>query len=484
MRNHKPYSIKNRLIISSISLTSLFVALSLYFSYWSSNHEIFEVYDARLGQTAKVFAGNFPLYEFESQQTHDDHRDNHHLPDLQQWMEQIRMLSATFGDTTPYGHKYESEILVQAYSQNALMWSSNPQIAELNTPSGFSGYGYTQRDGEMWRYFLLRVNVENPQHGEYIVAAEKQEIRDEMMKELALSAMAPQLALIPCIVIAMFFLINRLFAPINTLQTAISKRNINHLGKIQVSNQTTELAPLIDALNRLLEELEKAWQRERSFTRMAAHELKTPLAILRLNAENALLASNPQDLQHDLSNILSGIDRSSRLIQQLLTLARVESIHSLNPTQLNLDSLLQQVVADLVPLALKNNQEISYVGIPAQVQGDESLLRILFGNLIDNAIRYSGKGSEITISVSETPHHYLIDVADNGKLIAPEVRDKLFENFYRCNRETGDGAGLGLAITRDIARIHGGEIELLQKNVNQNTFSVRLIKSNDKIVCN
>jgi two-component system sensor histidine kinase QseC len=112
------------------------------------------------------------------------------------------------------------------------------------------------------------------------------------------------------------------------------------------------------------------------------------------------------------------------------------------------------------------------------------LLRILFGNLIDNAIRYSGKGSEITISVSETPHHYLIDVADNGKLIEPDLRDKLFENFYRCNRETGDGAGLGLAITRDIARIHGGEIELLQKNVNQNTFSVRLIKSNDKIVCN
>lgn len=478
MKSLKPYSIKNRLIISTVGLSSLFVALSLYFSYWSSNHEILEVYDARMGQTAKICAGNFPLYELEAKLDDSDEEDDHHLPNLNEWMKRIGALSATFGDTTPLGHSYENQILVQAYAENKLIWSSNPKVEHLDTPPDFSGYGYTQFDGEQWRYFLLRIDVKKSAQGEYIIVAEKQSIRDEMMKELFLSAVVPQLVLIPCIVIAMYFLISKLFAPISTLQSAIGKRSINNLDKIQVLHRASELTPLVDALNRLLEELEKAWQRERSFTRMAAHELKTPLAILRLNTENALQATNPQDLQHDLANILKGIDRSSRLIQQLLTLARVESLHFLEPSTINLNHLIQQVIADLVPLALKNNQEISYQGIPARVEGDDSLLRILFSNLIDNAIRYSGKGSEITVSISETKDCYFIDVADNGTVIAEEVREKLFDNFYRSNRETGDGAGLGLTITRDIARIHGGDIELLHGNVNLNTFSVRLIKSN------
>ncbi len=478
MKNKKPYSIKRRLTVSTIGLSALFVAISFYFSYWASHHEILEVYDARLGQTAKVFAGNFPLYDIRSEEELLVQSSRKLIPKLEEWMNQINVLSDTFGDTTPYGHIYESRILIQAYADDKLMWSSIPSVKALPYAPDFSGYGYTELNGERWRYFLLRVNVENHIHGEYIIAAEKQSLRDEMMYDLALAALTPQLVLIPCIALAMFFLINRLFAPISELKSAISVRNVNKLDKIYVKNSTTELLPLVDALNRLLQELEKAWYRERQFTRMAAHELKTPLAILRLNAENALQASNPEDLHSDLANILGGIDRSSRLIQQLLTLARVESIHSLNTITIDLESLLRKTVAELVPLALMNKQEVSFNGIEAKVNGDESLLKIMFGNLIDNAIRYSGSGSEIVITMTEDGEHYVIDVTDSGKQIPVEVADKMFDSFYRSCRETGDGAGLGLAITRDIARIHGGEIEFRQNNVRYNTFSVRLIKPN------
>src|SRR5690606_27919536 len=154
---------------------------------------------------------------------------------------------------------------------------------------------------------------------------------------------------------------------------------------------------------------------------MAAHELKTPLTVLRLNAENALHSQNPEELKHDLGMILKGIDRTDRLIHQLLTLAKVESLAELTTQQVELSALIRHVIANLAPLAIKQQQQLSFEGDKYWLEGDEILLGVLFKNLIDNAIRYSGTGSEIEVQLTIDTHGAQVTVADSGQAIKEEV---------------------------------------------------------------
>lgn len=135
---------------------------------------------------------------------------------------------------------------------------------------------------------------------------------------------------------------------------------------------------MVETLNQLLNELEQAWQREKRFTRMAAHELKTPLTVLRVNAENALRSTNQEQLKQDLERIFKGIERTDRLIHQLLMLAKVESTQTLRKQPVELANVIKQVIADLAPIAFKQDQQLSFHGESSRLWGDELLLGILF----------------------------------------------------------------------------------------------------------
>ncbi len=464
------FSIKKRLTVSVIVLSSLLILLSLFFSFSSSRHEIEEVYDARLGQSAKMLLISMPVTE---RSLHI--RETRELFDS--WMQKLATQAKDDDTPTRFGHPYEQNMLVQFYSNDALIWSSISQVANLEHDPKYSGFGYLTIGHERWRYFQLPLPSLLDIEQEHIIVAEKEAIRDEMIYELALSSALPQLILIPCLAIIMFLLIDKHFKPIDELKLAIAQRSANKLDSIYVENPTQELSPLVTALNDLLSELDQAWQREKRFTRMAAHELKTPLTILRLNAENALISQNEQQLKVDLNNILQGIDRTDRLIHQLLTLAKIDSAHELNFVTLDLNQLSQSVIAERVPLALKHRQELSLEGESVHTQGDFALLRILLTNLIDNAMRYSGEGALIQVTLEEHKNMAVIFVSDTGKAITKETRDKMYDNFYRANTEKGDGAGLGMAIIRDIAQLHGGDVELLPRLEQRNIFRVTLFKS-------
>lgn len=466
----KEFSIKKRLTITVVVLSSVLILISLFFSFMASQHEIEEVYDARLGQSAKLLLLGIPLEEQGLEATKARQM-------LNTWMERISAQAKDDDDATAFGHPYERNILVQFYLNGQLTWSSIPEITTTPHDPRYAGFGYMTIEHQSWRYFQLPLPNDYHTRPEYVIVAEKQSIRDEMVHELALSTALPQLIMIPCLALVMTLLIGKHFEPITELRRAIAQRNVNKLDTIFVANPTQELSPLVAALNALLEELEQAWMRERRFTRMAAHELKTPLTVLRLNAENALLSQNEEQLKSDLNNILRGIERTDRLIQQLLLLAKVESIHDLKFASLNLKRLAQNVTAELVPLALRNGQELSLEGDDIFVLGDEPLLRILVTNLVDNAIRYSGQGSQICIRVNEDAGSANLWVSDSGPAISDETREKLFENFYRANTEKGDGAGLGMSITRDIARLHRGDVALLERQNEHNTFWVNLPKA-------
>ena len=366
LKNHKSYfSIKRRLTGSVIAVACGLVILSLYCSFQAARHEIKEVYDARLGQTAKL------ILNVTSISPNEQNKIFHH-EQLEQWMRNIQKVAKIDDDKdSEYGHPYEQNTLLQLYQNGELAWSSNPSMEPLSSKSNFDGYGDIYVQGDQWRFFRLHSTPE-----QYVVVAEKQSIRQEMINEIAFSTALPQLALIPILVLLVIFLINKNFQPISELRSAIAQRNAHKLDRIYVENQTFELSPLVETINELLQQLEQAWQREKRFTNMAAHELKTPLTILRLNAENALNTKDQEQLSEDLNNILQGIDRTDRLLHQLLTLARVGSITCLNKKPLQLQDILKETLAHLAPLAIKNNQELSFSGGSSFIMGDELLLSI------------------------------------------------------------------------------------------------------------
>lgn len=442
-------------------LTLTMVSLALLFSAMSTKHETQEVYDARLGQTAKLLL--LTTSSFESQLSKASIQSQ-----FEAWMQKIRQLSDSDDDPTEYGHPYENNIVFQLYKNNALVWSSRKDAGVLSPSPEFSGFGDREVDGREWRIFQLHST-----DSEFVLVAEKHSIRQEIINEVVLSAILPQMILFPLFIVILIYFIGKSFRPISELRLAISQRSIEKLDRIYVSNQTLELSPLVDTLNQLLEQLEMAWQRERQFTRMAAHEIKTPLTILRLNAENALHSQDKEQLEQDLSNLLKGIDRTDRVLHQLLTLAKVDSITNLEKQEVVLNNVLQSTLSDLAQLALRNDQHLSLEGDTCSIQGDAFLLGLLFRNLIDNAIRYSGNGSNIDVHLVASDYWYEVFISDTGQNISDEAREKLFDSFYRANTEKGDGAGLGMSIARDIAQLHNATLELMPREENRNTFRIR-----------
>jgi two-component system sensor histidine kinase QseC len=471
----KTISIKKRLIISIVSITTLLILLSWAFIVNQTKHEIKEVYDARLSQSAKILALTMPnimktsihkqaaLYEY--------------------WFKTMQEMTTSDDSETTLGHPYEKNFIFQFYKENQLVFKSpnapKKALSKINT----AGFGILEVDNEQWRYFQLKI-PNDKQENIYILVAEKQKIRDEVITEIALSTSLPQLLLIPALFFVTLFLVNKFLSPITELQKAVSLRNINNLKPLFVNHPTVELHPLITQLNYLLEQLNNAWEREKRFTRTAAHELKTPLAILRLNAENALKTDNQKEQRSDLNNIITSINRTDRLIQQLLMHSRIEGQHNIESTAINITSILREVIAELVPLALQQQQQISLHPIEnCEINGNATLLAILFTNLIDNAIRYSGKESNITIKMQNnknTESNILqILIIDDGEKIQNNIRERIFEKFFRANSGKGDGAGLGMSIADDIVKQHHGTLELqdYSKN-NRNVFIISLTYRN------
>ncbi len=464
MKSKRPFSIKRRLTLSVVLLSTLLIVITLFFSFASARHEIKEVYDARLGQSAKLLLLNYSLLSTQSDQTT-------YQQTFERWMQDIHRLAPDDDDgPTQYGHPYEQNIVFQFYQQGELLWSSDNKMGEVEHQVDSQGFGYFHNQQRLWRSFQLPLN---DQRGTHIIVAEKQSIRDEIIDEIALSTALPQIILIPCLAFMITLLIGKNFQPISELRVAIAQRSAHRLDKIVVANETQELSPLVDSLNNMLEQLSQAWQREKRFTRMAAHELKTPLTVLRLNAENALSSQNRQQLDNDLNNILKGIDRTDRLIHQLLTLAKVESTSHIESKEIELDTLIKRLMAMLAPFALKRHQALEFVGGSGTLMGDEMLLEVLFKNLLDNAIRYAGEGCEIKVTIDTDDQGLKVHVADNGPNLSAETRAKLFDNFYRANTEQGDGAGLGMSIVRDIALLHNGQVTLLPRTNERNIFEVR-----------
>lgn len=266
---------------------------------------------------------------------------------------------------------------------------------------------------------------------------------------------------------SIFLVLLRALGTLNKIVYEVSHRKPEELESVEISSVPQEIQPLVGELNQLLYRLKQGFEREKRFAADAAHELRTPLAALKTQAQVALKAQDPEIRQKALQHVVEGVDRSTHLIQQLLTLSRlvVQSDVTLEKQHLSLYKIAAQVVAQLAPAAIDKSIEIELSPETESdgkmfVQGNDKILNTLMMNLVDNAIRYTHSGGQVIVSVESTEEQVIFKVTDNGPGVPEEFRSRLFERFFRMLGNDTTGNGLGLVIVEQAARLHQAEINI------------------------
>ena len=316
--------------------------------------------------------------------------------------------------------------------------------------------------GEPVRVVSMRITRENTSERVFVHVAETLNKRRKMMVDILLADLLPQMALVLLAGIYLIVGVKRGLQPLHALADEIAKRSSRDLRPIPEQHVFLEVRALTDTINDLLARLGLAIAAQQRFIANAAHQLRTPLAGLKLQAERALREQDLSAMKPALLQIQGSADRMSHLTTQLLILARSEPIngdYELRP--IDLCKLVKETCMDWVPKALQRHMELSFEGTKRSlyVRSDEVLLRELLANLLDNAICYGHDQGNIIVKVESYPSPRL-SVEDDGPGIPDAEIDRVFERFYRIPGSSGDGCGLGLAIVKEIADLHKARLKL------------------------
>lgn len=418
-----------RLLLSSISFLLLLVSL---LAYVNSHHEADELFDAQLAESARVL--------------------------LDQANTEISEKSGVVSDSDHPTLEYERKIAFQIRdkSGNLLLRSATTPRRILSEHS--EGFSDSLIDGKKWRVF----SHWNRDHTLQIQVGQLHQIRNELAGRIALSLLVPFLLTIPMVAPLIWFSIERGLKPVNWVSDEVKQRAVENLKPIVISDVPDEVRPLIDSINTLLSRLEYSFENERRFTADAAHELRTPLAALKTQAQVALRANEDEQRKKALDQVIGGVDRATHLVQQLLTLARLDpQFAKVGNAKFDLHEVVVRVLTDLAPAALAKKIELTFEeGLTPMVKGDAEMIGILTSNIVRNAIRYTPENGNVEVRIGEDDDAVWLHVIDNGPGIDPEERANVFERFYRTLGNRVSGSGLGLSIVKRIADLHHAEVML------------------------
>lgn len=426
-------SVRSRLLIT---LSGVFLAAWVIvgiFAYIEATHEVEELFDAELVQSAKLL---YTLLESEIR----EEEESHFLTSPHETM-----------------HEYESSIAFQVWKGDLLVARS--QFApekRIQAPAGFTFYTFNK---QKFRLFSM--------HGDSGISVnvfQSLGVRNELTGYIIRSIIQPLFIALPILMLLLWFLIGAALRPLQKVAKEVQARHPEDLSPLESRNIPSEISVLISSLNALFSRLRVAFEREQRFTADAAHELRTPMAAIKTQAQVALRSRDGDQQAAALRQINSGIDRATRLIEQLLTMARVDpEASSKNFIDVDLCKVVTQVVADLVPCAGNRNIDLGMEDCSAAImKGIEPALMTLARNIIENAVNYTRRGGEVNVSVMQQDAEVVLLVCDNGPGIDPQQRERVFERFYRdVNHSfTVHGSGLGLSIVKRIADIHHAQIVL------------------------
>ncbi len=339
--------------------------------------------------------------------------------------------------------------------------------APLKSPNPIPGeallYNATV-DTKPMRVALLDVNYGEPAVPQLlrVQVAKSLAVQQRITAELVADMLMPLLVLGAVLGVLVYGGISRGLRPLRRLQAQLGDRrgsNLSALAPIEMKQAPQEVHALAGAVNQLLSAVRRSVSQEKRFLNDAAHQLRTPLAGLISQTELALAERDPQALRERLSKVLSGAQRSAHLVHQLLSLARHKAEVKLQT--MDLAALAREVAREWTPRALATDVDLGYEGEDnLLIEGETLLLREALNNLLDNALRYAGSGSVVTLRINRTPQQAVMEVEDNGVGLSPADLTHVFERFWRASELPG-GCGLGLAIVAEIARRHGGNARAL-----------------------
>jgi two-component system, OmpR family, sensor kinase len=334
-------------------------------------------------------------------------------------------------------------------------------------PRYVSGIRTVDHEENRWRVYGTQ------QAGRYVQVAQPVSVRDGLALRLALHTLWPFALLVPAAIALVLLVAARGLAPVNALSTALATRSLNSLEPLRIDSKTpVELRPLVEALNDLLQRLRVASQTQRNFIADAAHELRSPLAALKLQLQAALRDGTLSGEAHTLERVSMRLNRLIRLAQQLLTLAREEAGPAQDAARVSLRKLAEHAVGDFSLLAEEKGIDLGLEhrapvapDDPCEVLADAHGLATLLSNLIDNAVRYTPPGGKVDLVLTRSGERLGFQVVDNGPGIPEGELERVLDRFYRGTHVPGTGSGLGLSIAWRIAERQALALTL-QNNAN------------------
>lgn len=347
-------------------------------------------------------------------------------------------------------------LIFQVWDPNGKLLIGIPdkiKISLRDTPIGFSDEAINGND---WRIYADYDHDRNK-----VVVAELYDIRNQLADDITQNNAYILLVTYPLFGILIWIIVGLALRSITRVSNEISNRASTYLEPVNSTNIPIEIKPLVDELNQLFIRLKLAFDRNKRFAGDAAHELRTPLAALKTHAQVALKSENEIERRNALSKVIASVDRSTHIVAQLLTLSRLNQEDALNDVKpVELQKLSAEIVAYLVPDALEKNIEIELLSPPANtiVMGNDIALGILIRNIVDNAIRYTPRDGEVKIQIINKENSIIFRVTDSGPGVPVELRERIFERFYRVIGTKAAGSGLGLAIVSQIAELHQAHI--------------------------
>lgn len=351
------------------------------------------------------------------------------------------------GDVVPDDR--ESRVIVLHLPQDI-----RPGWLPANMTAGF----YTLNSPE-GRY---RVLAHRTKRG-LIVIAQGIDVRDELAIDSALRTVAPLALLLPLLVWLTVRIARRELAPVRRLAQNLDEQSADRLQSLPDEDIPDEVAPFIYAINRLLGRVNHLMSEQRRFIADAAHELRSPLTALSVQAQNLRQANSPEAMHERVVSLQTGIERARQLTEQLLSLARTQAGGS-TESVVDVPALARELIAQYLPEAEARNIDLGLEeGSRISLRGAIESLRLILGNALENAIKYTPAGGEVTIRLATDGEMAVIEIIDDGPGIPPAERGRVFDAFYRIPGTAGTGSGLGLTIALEAAIRLGGEVSLKER---------------------
>lgn len=296
------------------------------------------------------------------------------------------------------------------------------------------------------------------------VVVQPTEARDELAINSALRTLIPLLLLLPLLIWLIVRIVHSQLAPISNLSTSLDEQSVHHLGPLQSKDLPQEIIPFVYAINRLLERVNHLMGQQRRFIADAAHELRSPLTALSIQAQNLTHAESLDAMHERVTPLQNGIERARQLTEQLLSLARTQA-GTTEDSAVNVSVMARELIAEYLPLAEAKRIDLGLDEIaPLFLRAEPDALRLILKNALENALKYTLEGGEVTLRLLPSDKDAVIEVVDNGLGIPVSERERVFDSFYRIPGVSGEGSGLGLAIAREAANRLGGTVSVHERS--------------------